>query len=279
MKKLTALILALCVILSAFALGACSKKTDDGKKDPTQATAGNQGGSNDKTEESLYKTVSDAIAKTKQVKSCEVTMGAQIKTDLMGTKSEVTDTSTGKFAGLDTAKPTASIESTTTMLGETYGTKSYFDGEWNYVEMEDSKYKSQMSFEEFGNPVDSLIELPETLFTGASSTKNADGSITVILNVDEATIENLYEELIVGMVYNVAGDNLEVVTTKDATIKVSVADGYISEFDVAFTCEYVAGSDKIVYEATQTLDMSNWDKAVTVTAPADLDQYYELDWG
>ena len=68
-------------------------------------------------------------------------------------------------------------------------------------------------------------------------------------------------------------------SSKDATIEITVADGYIRDYKVSFVCEITAGSDKVTYDATRFVEFISCDKDVKVEAPENLEEYYELDWG
>lgn len=289
MKKLTALVLVLCIMLSAFALTACDEKPTSGGNaggGNNNQTSNNTGNSENSgtTEGSVYDIVSAAMAKTLQAKSYEVKLDTLKKTDLMGYKYEDTIQGNLKATALDTAKPEAYFSGKATVQGYDFEQDYYYDGEWKYFDMsEDGGYKSKVSYEEFademGAPETVMVTLPEALFANAESKKNDDGSLTVTLTVDEATMETLYKDAITAVVYDVVGNDLNQATTKDAVIVVTVADGYIKDYKVSFVCEISAGSDKVTYDVSDAVTYVSCDQAVTITPPANLDNFYELDWG
>ena len=291
MKKLTALALALCIILSAFALVACGDKTpaDNGDKTPSanngdKTPSSNNGDKNDKTEGSVYEIVAAAIEKTLKAKSFEAKLTASQKMDLMGNKTESKAEGTVKATAVDTDKPQASFEGKATVEGYEMKQSFYYDGQWKYFGDEESgRYKSQVSYEEFakeiGAPEDVIVALPEAIFSAAQSKNNADGSLTVTLTVDETNMETLYKDTIIAVVQDVVGQDLNQAVTKDATIEITVADGYIRDYKVSFANEITAGSDKVTYETVDAVTFVSVDKDVTITVPGNLNDYYEMDWG
>lgn len=273
MKKLTALILALCTILCMFTLAAC------GEEEPSSNNGGDtsvseNGGNN--TSGSVYDTVAAAIEKTLKAKSFEANVEDVLKTNLMGNESEVSVKANIKAAELDTDKPKVNYDS-----NSEYVMDCYYNGEWKYFGAEgQGTYKSQTSFADFaaeiGMPQAIIVELPEALFKDAKSDKSGD-SLTVTLTVDEATMETLYKETVTDVVYDVVGEDLTQATTKNATIVVTVKEGYVTEYKLSFVSEIVAGSDKVTYDSYNSVSFVSCDKDINVPAPANLDQYYVID--
>lgn len=282
MKKITALFLALIMILSAFTLVACDQGTEAPKDDNTPGTSG--GDSTPGTSDSLYAIVSAAIDKTLKANSYDADLETAVKTDLMGYKTENSMTHNMKATGLDTDKPTSGVDGQAIIDGYAMDQVFYYDGEWKYFDItEDGGYKSRYTFDEFASdvcaPQTFLFELPEALFDGIQGTNNNDGSLSVTLTVDEATMETIYKDAITTIVYDVVGNDLNQVVTKDASITLTVADGYIRSYSVAFTCAITAGSDWVTFETSMSVDFISCDQDVTITAPANLENFYEMDWG
>jgi len=278
MKKLTAIALALCIILSAFALTACGDNASTDGDNPAGEQTGN------KTEGSVYEIVAAAIEKTLKAKSFEANLSSVLKTDLMGNKSETKAEGNVKATAVDTDTPKAFFSGKAVMEGYEMAQDYYYDGEWKYFGSEEmGLYKSQVSYAEFakeiGAPQTVIVTLPKAIFSNAQSKKNDDGSLTVTLTVDEANMETLYKDTIIAVVQDVVGQDLNQAVTKDATIEITVADGYVRDYKLNFTCEITAGNDKVTYDVNDVVTFVSCDKGVTVTAPENLDQYYEMGWG
>ena len=177
MKKLTALALALCIILSAFALVACGDKTpaDNGDKTPSSNNGDKNDNKNDKTEGSVYEIVAAAIEKTLKAKSFEAKLTASQKMDLMGNKAESKAEGTVKATAVDTDKPQASFEGKATVEGYEMKQSFYYDGQWKYFGDEEmGRYKSQVSYEEFAKEIGADIYTAD----GASAAKKAAEVLT-----------------------------------------------------------------------------------------------------
>lgn len=274
MKKLTVLALVICIILSAFAMTACTT--------PAGEQPGNNNGN--KTEGSVYEIVAAAIEKTLKAKSFEANLSSVLKTDLMGNKSEVKAEGNVKASAVDTDKPKAFFSGNAVMDGYEMVQDYYYDGEWKYFgSQEMGLYKSQVSYAEFakeiGAPQTVIVTLPEAIFSNAQSKNNDDGSLTVTLTVDEANMETLYKDTIIAVVYDVVGEDLNQAVTKNASIEITVADGYVRDYKLTFTCEITAGNDKVTFDANDVVAFVSCDKEVNITAPENLDQYYEMGWG
>ncbi len=274
MKKFIALTMALAIALLTLTLAGCGGNGG--------SNGGNGGGGANNSGDSVYETVSKAIENTLEAKSYDADVDTLLKTDLMGNKSENSSDVNIKATALDTDKPKALATGKRTMEGYTADLNEYFDGEWRYFgNAEMGTYKSKCSFAEFakevGAPQSIVVALPEALFANAESKKNDDGSLTVTLAADEATIETLYKDAVTAIVYDVVGEDLSQATTKNGTIVVTVADGYVKEFKVSFVSEITAGSDKVTYDSSNSITFVSCGKDVAVTAPANLDNYYEMD--
>ena len=282
MKKFSTLIMVLCLVFLTFALTACgekSSKDDSGSSKVDKSSSKTDDSSSKKKGDSVYKTVADALEKTMNAKSYDADINTMVKTDLMGMVSEDGLSVNVKANALDTDKPEVLSEGQIIYSGYPVDQKNYFDGEWNYMA---DGYKSRCTLEEFaqqcGGPQYILTELPESLFKDAESKKDGD-ILKVTLTIDEEIFEELYKEDVTDVVYDVVGPDLSQAVTKDATIEITVADGYIRDYKVSFVCEITAGSDKVTYDATRFVEFFSCDKDVKVEAPENLEEYYELDWG
>lgn len=272
MKKISEITLALVIALLAITLTACGGNS----------STGSESGPSKKDEASVYETVSKAIENTLKAKSYDADVDTLLKTNLMGNLSEDSMDVNLKATALDTDKPKVNVTGKRTMEGYTADHNLYYDGEWKYFDITpDGGYKMQCSFEEFaveaGAPQSIVVALPESLFNGVEGKKNSDGSLTVDLTADEATMETLYKNAIVAVVRDVVGEDLNQAVTKDAAITVTVADGYVREFKVTFVNEITAGKDTVTYTSNNSVVFNSCGKDVTVNAPANLDKFYEMD--
>lgn len=264
--------LVLCMVVSVFAFAGCGGAAPSGDA----ANGGQAGGS-------PYEVVSAAIEKTLKAKSFEANVVTSLKTDLMGNVSETSSDFNIKATAVDTAKPQMTVDGKMEIMESAIPQKFYYDGEWKYFDItENGGYKMACTFEEFSKEVEApqniIVALPEELFKDAQSKTGDDGSLTVTVVVDEATMESIYKDAVTAVVYDVVGEDLAQAVTKDASVTVTVADGYVRDFKVSFVCEITAGNDKVTYNAVDSVSLVSCDKDVTVTPPANLDKFYETDF-
>jgi len=273
MKRFSALFLTVCILLSTLVFTSCGK-----------ADSGNKNDSDDKKSGSVYKVVSEAIENTLNAKSYETNAKVSTTSKIMGMVSMYAVEANVKATDLDTSAPKIYVDSEYVSSGYAGENDTYFDGEWKYFDIREwGGYKYRCTLEEFatetGVPQTVIVTLPESLFKKANSVNNADGSLTVTIALDEATIESLYESIVVSVVYAVVGEDLSQTETYDASIEITVADGYVSKYVLKFVSQHTVGSDSANYEYECAMDFVSCDKEVTVTPPANLDQFYEADWG
>ena len=137
MKKITSVILAVCMLLSVVALAGCSE-----------------------TPASL---VNGAMAKMSELTSLEAKMDAEIKMSMMGTEMSMPVKTTVQMKGAEEY-----MEMQIIMMGIASTTVEYTDGEWVYINMDGTTYKQKksdpsMSMFNAGSVKTLLQVLPEDL--------------------------------------------------------------------------------------------------------------------
>lgn len=280
MKRIIALLLALVIALTLSACGGAPAGDGSGTSTPSSVDKDTP---SEKEEGSVYQTVAKAIENTLKAASYEADVDTLLKTDLMGQKSESSKDANVKAAAANTDQPKVLVTGKSTMEGYTADISEYYDGAWRYFgNPEMGAYKMPCTFAEFAAeagavPQGIVVALPESLFVGAQSKKNDDGSLTVTLTADEAAIETLYKAAVTKIVYDVVGEDLNQAVTKNGVIVVTVADGYVREFKVSFVSKITAGNDKVSYDSTSSVTFVSCGKEVAVTAPGNLDAYYAID--
>ena len=219
----------------------------------------------------LYTVVKDATEKTLAATSYEAKSVCVLDTEMFGTKMNTTSdlvfTCNGKEVGVDG-------KSVVEMMGSKTETpcRYYYDGEWLYMTMLGENYKMLVTDEEFkgqaGHPGEYIVVLPEELFEGI--TGDAEN---VVLTLDETTLKNLYGEALGEEI----GEDLSDITIKDGKITLSVKDGYLSTFNVSFTCEIDMGEeDTVTYVFSQETTFTQYGD-VTVTPMEGYEDFEEMD--
>lgn len=300
MKKIVAILLALCTLFSLCFLVSCEKDTDvvENKEVEQEETKTPEGETTEEPvadepvveepkadepevvepevvepEASLYETVDAAIKNTLAATSLEAKVRIDKTDDIMGNKS-----SSWRDVVVKTSGSNISVEGKKYEYDYESDLKYYYDGSWMYFDMYGERYKRQVDLVEFsteaGGVAGAIVVIPEAAF--ANATEN-NGTVEIAL--DEATVETLYYDTIVGLVTDIVGNDLSQTTTKDAKITLTINNGYIADYTLSLTTEIVVGNDRAAYTFDQTLNLSNVGGAVSVQFPNGYQNFNELDWG
>ena len=257
MKKWLSMIMVLALLVCLTACGEnAATNTDDGKKDEPV---------------DLYTVVKEATEKTLAATSYEAKMVYVVDTDMFGTQMKTTAdlvlTYNGEEIGVDGKSVIEMADSKTEMP-----CRYYYDGEYLYMTMLGEGYKIAATEEDFVEEVGSfneyIVVLPEELFEGI--TGDAEN---VVLTLDETALKNLYGEALGEEI----GEDLSDITVKDGKITLSVKDGYLSTFNVSFTCEITMGEeDTVTYACSQATTFTKYGD-VTVTPMEGYEDFEEMD--
>lgn len=299
MKKIVAILLALCTLFSLCFLVSCEKDTDvvENKEVEQEETKTPEGETTEEpvadepvveepkadepvveepvveTKASLYEIVNGAIVNTLAAGTYEAKVDTSIKADIIGNISTSTRNLTVKTDGTN-----ISVEGKKNEYDYESEHKYYYDGSWMYFDMYGECYKRQAGLDEFsseaGGIVGMIAALPEAAF--ATAVENGD---VVEITLDEATAESIYRDVLVKLVYDIVGEDLNQTTTTLAKLGITVKDGYVSNFNLTLSTEILAGNDKAVYDYNGTIDFVSVGGAVSVQFPNGYQNFNELDWG
>ena len=260
MKKWLSMIMVLALLVCLTACGEnAATNADDGKKDEPV---------------DLYTLVKEATEKTLAATSYEAKMVYVVDTEMFGTQMKTTAdlvlTYNGEEIGVDGKSVIEMADSKTEMP-----CRYYYDGEYLYMTMLGEGYKIAATEEDFVEEVGSfneyIVVLPEELFEGITG----DGS-HVELTLDDAALKSLYGTAI-GTIIGEDIEDLSQITVKDGKITLSVKDGYLSTFNVAFTCEVGMGEeDTVTYVFSQETTYTKYGD-VTVTPMEGYEDFEEMD--
>lgn len=267
MKRFFTILMVLILSCGACLLTACGDT--GGNTNPS--------GSDEPQTIDLYTLVKEATEKTLAATNYEAKAVYVVDTDMFGiqtkTTTEMTFLCNGKEVGIDGKSIIELADSKT----ET-PCKFYYDGAYLYLTILGEGYKMAATEEEFtdeaGNPGEHIMVLPEALFEGVTGTADK-----VELTVDDATLKSLYGEAIAEEI-SVEAEDLSQVTIKDGKITISVKDGYLATFNVAFTCEIAGGEEDeeetATYTCSQTTEFVRYG-GVTVTPLEGYEDFTAVD--
>lgn len=279
MKRILAILMAVCLLCSACLLTACGGNgdVDNGGSSAVGSTNGGNADSGNKEESvDLYTLVNNAIQKTDELTSCQVDIKLSMDGTIMGLVDDTNSTMVLKMNG-DKMSVIGSVSANT--YGQEIETdmEYFFDGNYIYMLVYGEGYKMPCTAEEFNQQSGTgslLQELPKELFDGIEG----DGS-NVVLTLDEAACESIFSDAIVELCQDIIGEDLNQVTTKDGKVTLSVKDGYLSTFNVEFTCEMGSGNDTATYVYKQDCTFSNHGANIAITGPAGYEDFMLLDAG
>ena len=283
MKRFLAILLVMLMLCGTCLLTACGGSGDDTDKDSgTNATTGGNtdgGNKDDATQEKadLYTIVNNAITKMDTATSFEANMVLTMDGTVMGMENDIDSdlvikANNDKMSVAGTVKANAYGSEIETDM------EYYFDGSYVYMQMYGEGYKMPCSLDEFESEysgTDELFtDLPKELFEGLEG----DGS-NVVLTLDEAACEELFGDTITELCYDIVGEDLTQVAVKNAKITLSVKDGYLSTFNLEFTCEMGSGDATATYVYKQDCTFTNIGGDVTVTPPEGYEDFMLMDEG
>ena len=257
MKKTLALLLALMLLVTSAAFVSCQKQETPAQRlqralDATQA--------------------SDAIDAT-----IEMTM----EMSASGVYVEIPMSMDVKTKGVHSKTPVSSVVMQMEMFGMTLEIPMYMEGEWVYTSMMGESYKTKI--DEADTDYTALAQsftndLPASLLEGQTMTKNGDGSETVTIAVPSDTFTELFSEAM-GLAGDTAGLDGEVgdVAVKDATVTITIKDGLVRQYDMAYVMEMSAGGIATQMNVSTNCTYHAFGDDVTVTPPEGYLDYPEMD--
>ncbi|MBE6946791.1 MAG: hypothetical protein E7454_00840 [Ruminococcaceae bacterium] len=283
MKKISALILVLCIILSMFAFTACTGEVP-GAPSGSENGGANSGGSNGPAATdaaSIYKVYKDAQAKTLAATSFEAKT-YQLRADIhdTGKNQEIIEKSV-VISDRDSEKPTGRIDVTYPQTDDT--SYNYYDGEWQYMHSGGPRNKARVEFDRFYKNAEELedvaLELPEALFTGAEVKQTADGSqMDIRIKLNEATAGTLFNEYILDKMELDVVALGEEFNLDEISIFMTIDNGYLRVFEISIVCDHSTDFFSIAYRLQREVKYISCGKPVEVVPLENLDSFREQEW-
>ena len=219
--------------------------------------------------------VTKAVAKTATQDSYAGEIVIQMSMELFGEQIDIQTKSEMKAEGVTGDSAEVEMKTTVNAMGETLQTTTYMKDGWSYVVMQGEGYKTKND-EGIGSDdtVDSLVkEIPKDLFEGVEIVKDeqsGERSVTVV--IPSEVFAELYDEL-VEEITSTMGVELEI-TVSDATVTISVKDGLISVYDIAFTMTMDAEGMEMSVDAEASVTFTQYG-GVTVEMPENYESFPE----
>lgn len=267
MKKIISIMMTLAMVFAlVFAFCACGK------------------------EKSAYQIYTEAVNKNRELDSYELDFKMNISVEADGVSTEVPLSYSIKSSGVQSGSPVFSGEMEMTMSGVTLNVPMYSDGKYTYMELMGSKIKQPVEDgnNDFQEMADTLLSMfSEDKFEGVVAVKNDDGTKSIDLPLDNETFQEAYSDLVDSMLGSLGEETTDLnlsMNVSDAKVSVVInKDGYIEKVDLKCDLKLTMSSEGESVDMNVNLDMSgeykNIGSEVTVTAPSDLDEYEEVDYG
>ena len=240
-KRIVSILLILCLALSVTACGGNEGATSVGAA-----------------------FLNEAIQKNKALDSLAAKMEMTIDMSIQGMTLSVPVTADVKVVG-----ETAYTKMSTSLLGQEIKVEAYMEDGWIYMVLGDQKFKNNADTSEYDYSDDMnnmMQELPDDLLKTAAVTENADGSKTAKVTLSGKQFTSLFSAFVDGLSAT-TGTGIEGVTIGDAVVSVTVAEGYVTEYDMEFSMNMTAAGTETATEVKATMTFEEPGSTVTITPP------------
>lgn len=262
-RRMIALLLALTLLCTGVLFTGCGNgKAPEGEKG-----------------QSAFNVINTALEKTRNLDSMNAQMKMEMNVSAGGISMSIPITMNMKAKGMKSASPVISLDISMSFFGQTVAFEIYQEGNWVYMVMGDMKYKAPA--ESAGEDLDYtenfdeiLKKIPESVLKDVELVKAADGSQTATIPFPAEMFGEIYEDIIESM-GSEAGMDLEDMQISDAVVKITVADGYITVYDLSFKMGMTVEGVSTSAEAKATITYDNPGKDVTITPPEGYQSFEE----
>lgn len=265
MKRVLSVLLAVCMLFAVVTASGCTLST--------------------------AKTIDDAIKKTEALDDVDVTFVMEVSMD-MGFSITVPVTVNMKAKNIKSETPTVSADMVIPMMGMEFKTGIYQEQDMLYITADDMSYKmkieeSEGEYDFIGDINNVVNDIHEDLLENIELVSNDDGSKTATLYIDEARFKEVFKDLITdsaedtvvdddsivddedSIVDDIVDNVIDNISIKDATVKITVKDGYVSVYEISYsmTVSSILGDTTTSVKASVTYN--NPGEAVEITPPSD----------
>ena len=221
--------------------------------------------------------VATAMLRTQKLDSYEALMTVDMEMSVSGQKISIPMDVRIKAQDVHGTAPKMSADMSITYDGHTTKDSIYIEGDWIYAYKNHEGVKAKMEEDEAhdSNYLESvkelLQELPESFFEDVEMVENEDGSRTVKLEISEAELSDMFDNVLEGV-----SDGADDISTSDATVTITVKDRYLSSYRIAFDMYMNVEGYKAVTEVEICLKFIDPGKAVKVEFPEGCEDFKEV---
>lgn len=255
-KRIVSLVLALCILCVGGLFTSCNQINTFG-------------------------VIVQAMEKTKAMDSMAAEMKMQMDMEMEGMSLSIPVTADIKATGLDSDKPIMYTNMSMSMLGQTVDMEMYMEDGWAYIDAMGMQYKTNATEEisqyDYKDDIDAMLqEIPEELLKDAEFVENDDGSKTVFISISNEQFAEIYDDYIDSVNETAGTSVVEDMTISDAVVTITVADEYISVYDMKFTMTMNVEGVSTTTKVTASVTYENPGQEVTITPPEGYQDYEEM---
>ena len=264
-KKIVSLLLAFVMLGTSILFTAC----------------GGEGGSDQVKEKNAYEIISEALDKTENLESMAAELKMEMSMGMEGMTMSVPIAIKLKAKDMKSENPVVSMLVSMSMLGQEINIEYYLEDQWAYMVMGEMKYKTNaedmaQDFDYAQSATDMLQQIPEELLKDIQLVKAEDGSQSATIAFPGEKFAEIYDDFIES-VNSDSETDIENIKITDPVVKITVADGYVTVYDMAFTMEITVEDATSSTEVKATLIYENPGQAVTITPPEGYQEFAEMD--
>lgn len=231
--------------------------------------------------ESAFSIISSAVEKTENLDSMAVQMKLEMNMAMEGMTLSIPLTANIKAKDIKSDAPVTFAEVSMTMLGQSVDVEMYQEGDWAYMVMGDMKYKANVadadSEYDYTDEVNAMLQaIPEDLLENVEMVKGDDGSASATISIPDEVFAEIYSDFIDSVGESAGMEGTEI-TISDAVVRITVANGYVSVYDMEYTMEMTVSGVSATTEVKASATYDNPGEEVTITPPEGYADFEELD--
>ena len=237
----------------------------------------NAGEGTSKPQVSSYEVINAALENNEKLDSMNMEMQMDISISMEGQTIDVPMTVTCKAKNVTSDSPIVQTHIATSVLGQKSNVDMYQEGTWAYITTQGQSFKTDISeenpYDQLGSSQDIMMDLPEELLKDFPMTQNSDGSQTVTITIPNETFESIYGDLLESINSTSSAGTATSVSVKDATVKITVKQGYVVEYSMNFEMDMTVSGYDASSRVTASVKFIDPGQDVIITPPAGYQSY------
>ena len=253
-KRIVSVLLAVCLLCICFTFAGCKKTTSE--------------------------IISEALSKTRQLDCVSAELKMEMSMSAEGMSMDIPITADIQAKGLQGAAPVVATDLAISMFGMDVQMQLYQEGEWVYIVYGDMKYKMPAAdatddMDYTDNLGNMLQDIPEELLTDVQMVKEENGAMSATISFPEEQFAKIYDAFI-GDMNTQIGVDIGEFAVRDAQVKITIADGYVSAYEMSFTMVMTVEGVETATDVKAGVTYKNVGEDVTVTPPEGYQDFQQI---